>query len=69
MNQLERCWNIDEFAPVRVYVSMSNKVVDRVMHRRGSLVGWNSLRQSNSVRQYRIGVWLWFCGRRRSITA
>jgi len=44
-----------------VYVSMSDKVVGRLMRRRGSaaaegLVGWNSLRQSNSVRQYRISA-------------
>ena len=44
-----------------VYVSMSDKVVGRLMRRRGSaaaegLVCWNSLRQSNSVRQYRISA-------------
>ena len=41
MNQLERCWNLDGFASVRVYVSMSDKVVDQVMRRRGSRgLGW-----------------------------
>jgi len=49
MNQLERCWNL-EFAPVRVYVSMSDKVVDRVMRRLGSRgLGW--LKQPPTVEQ------------------
>jgi len=50
MNQLERCWNLDGFASVRVYVSMSDKVVDRVMRLRGSRgLGW--LKQPPTVEQ------------------
>jgi len=50
MNQLEMCWNLDGFASVRVYVSTSDKVVDRVMRRRGSRgLGW--LKQPPTVEQ------------------